>query len=223
MGRMNHTLQHFEDYCVIFDKKTLTNKSLEEIENIWRYINANYLFSSYPISSINSAVKTCDSLPKYAAIRTTLCRWIARPKLYRYRFEGSGYILQQWRQYGIKEPKDYWSRPEVNKNVKLFRKQCQRLINELDKRMDNINNVTVNGSFSVKKCSIGLAVLDHENADKIELDDCILKYVSKDVAGDFVYGWMFNHLNDENNELKQFRGKKYGFVFSNNIWTVYED
>ena len=117
MGRMNRTLNHYEQYEIIFEPKRI--KSYEYNLST----GEKYDYPVYPISSINGIVSHPALLTpeKYAAIRSLLCRYIGWPALY------------DWKHYQLFMDGRSWYEKEPNQyQLKMFRKGCQRLINQLD-------------------------------------------------------------------------------------------
>lgn len=129
MGRMNRTLNKFSTYEILFEKESAFKKL---------YTRNGCL--CLPVSSINSAVRYIDSKEKYAALRGLLCNYIIHP----YEYHWEWYSVECRDLIGI----NYYDKPGKNsllpalieripeKTIKLFRKECQRLINILDKSFD---------------------------------------------------------------------------------------
>lgn len=93
----------------------------------------------FPYSSMNDAVIAtgCLTPERYATYRTILSLYISNPSLYKWHWYRREFM-----------PEDYWNHIEdsikyiPSKEIKLFKKECQRLINILDfnfKKKYNIN------------------------------------------------------------------------------------
>lgn len=110
---MNHSKSKYLNYEVVFepDRK-------HQYEYDWR-TNYTKPWITYPTSSFSSAVRYITSPERYASTRAALCELISNPSLYRWRW------YQCYSYNGtVKNP--------TPKQIKEFKKECQRLINSLD-------------------------------------------------------------------------------------------
>jgi hypothetical protein len=112
-------LGHYMDYEIIYqkDKKSLYEKGFSSA------------LSVFPYSSMNCVVLAtgCLTPERYAAYRTILCLYISNPSLYKWYWYRRELMGEHWAYDGN------YMKYVPSKDIKLFKKECQRLINILDK------------------------------------------------------------------------------------------
>jgi hypothetical protein len=121
------SLSHYFDYEVIYlkDRKELYNCSIGS-KLPW-----------FPYSSMNEVVMAtgCLTPERYAAYRTILCLYISNPSLYKWYWYRRELIGDKW------NFRDSYMQYIPSKEIKLFKKECQRLINTLDKNFKEKYNI----------------------------------------------------------------------------------